>query len=67
MIVFMYLFYDLNALSINATEIIGIDRQTNSSNNGTTLEMSTELEMRTELEMVSSNDEFVVENRDRNR
>ena len=58
MIVFMYLFYDYNALSINTTEIIGIDLQLNSSN-GTLLASG-------ELEMVS-NEEFVVLNRDRNR
>ena len=58
MIVFMYLFYDYNALSINTTEIIGIDLQLNSSN-GTLLASG-------ELEMVA-NEEFVVLNRDRNR
>ena len=58
MIVFLYLFYDYNALSINTTEIIGIDLQLNSSN-GTLLASG-------ELEMVS-NEEFVVLNRDRNR
>lgn len=55
----MYLFYDYNALSINTTEIIGIDL-TNSSN-GTVLASGDR-----PLEVVS-NDEFVVENRDRNR
>jgi hypothetical protein len=62
MIVFMYLFYDLNALSINTTEIIGIDVQMNSTS---TLLTSGELE--SSLEKVSANEEFVVENRDRNR